>query len=170
MAESQCAALIVNSNSPLDLTITSAKQLRGGGPRQTLLKILGVSTFLLALHAAIPAFIGQFPTHSEGIARSDFCEIYAPSLFGYATLDPNLNSSYRFDFLRLQVYWADAAFSTVDFQVQILFSLPWARGMRIRGLRVWVSSRPSSVIPNTCSAMAEMTFRPWAECQVSTNG
>jgi hypothetical protein len=89
LAHSQCAALVVNTKAPLEVSLTTLGLLRDGGPKRTLLRILLVALFLMALAAGIPALVAAFPTYEQGISASYLCQIFGVSTEGYVPLNPN---------------------------------------------------------------------------------
>ena len=77
LEESQCAALLVNSTAPLSAFTAASELIRRGGPKNTLIRIIIASVFVLSLTAAIPLFIAIFPTRREGLISPVECG-YSP--------------------------------------------------------------------------------------------
>ena len=113
LEESQCAALLANTRAPLAAFLTASQLVRRGGPKNTLVKIVMASIFILALNAAIPVFVALFPTRRGGLISAANC--------GYdsGTYDSNYN-------VKVQRF-SDAVLSYVDRNVSLSVKDPKAR-------------------------------------------
>lgn len=76
LQESQCATLIVNSKSPLDVLFDCVNLIRRGGPKGTLKTIFGTSIVILCMNAVIPALLATFPAYNGGIIASSTCGLF----------------------------------------------------------------------------------------------
>jgi hypothetical protein len=111
LAHSQCAALVVNTKAPLDMSLTSFGLMRNGGPKKTLTRILLIALFLMALATGIPALIAAFPTYDQGISLSDGCQIFGVSTEGYISINPDDPSNVTQYYAISSQLLADVAFA-----------------------------------------------------------
>ena len=73
LEESQCAALLVNSEAPLSAGLAVRELAHHGRPKGTFIKIVSASIFSLLLRATIPAYVYVFPPHGGGLIIPKNC-------------------------------------------------------------------------------------------------
>ena len=73
LAESQCAALLVNSNSPFGTLLTARQLAQRGGPKGTLTKIILASLVVISINAATPLITTAFPSQNVGLFAARSC-------------------------------------------------------------------------------------------------